>query len=374
MAGNCHNGSESVSPTPCGSNRVQDTNTVELRLRVALVAIVCHGFEPGMQRRATLFAILWGGLLVAFAFELWVGVGDLGDEALRTTLLRLRGARGGAAVLAGSALAAGGVIVQGLFRNPLASPSILGTTAGASLGGQLAIIAVTAVGWSWLDPELVLPLGCLLGALGSLAVLLLFLRLTDDLLALLLVGFILSSLFLSIAGFATSLAQQQWELGRAVVAFSLGSVAGTGVKQLAFAAPLIGIGLVACWGWGKPLDLLLSGEDEARSLGVDVSRVRWWTACWVSVLVGAAVSLGGSLAFVGLVIPHALRPFAGVAHRRLLWPAALAGGAFVVFCDAVARAIPSPTEVPLGVVTGLIGAPIFLVLLLKARRQESDRV
>ncbi|MEO0324301.1 MAG: iron ABC transporter permease [Myxococcota bacterium] len=317
---------------------------------------------------------LTGGVLLLAAVPivaaaLVVGTGTLDDVRFGDTFLALRLQRLAAAFLAGAALASGGVVVQGLFRNPLASPSILGTNAGAALGGQSALLAAELVGIERVAPELLVPFGCLVGAFGSLAVLLTLLRITDDLLALLLTGFALSALFLSLSAFVTSLAQETFELGRAVVSFSLGGVAGAGRPQLALALPLVLVGFVAAAGWGRTLDLLLSGEEEARSLGVDVPRVRLWAAVWTSVLVAGAVSVGGNVSFVGLVVPHALRPFAGVAHRQLLPLAAIAGGLFVVLADVVARALPAQGEVPLGVVTGLIGAPLFLGLLARMRRE-----
>jgi iron complex transport system permease protein len=218
---------------------------------------------------------------------------------------------------------------------------------------------------------MIVPLGCFLGALGALAVLLFFVRITQDLLALLLTGFVLSAFFLSLSGLLTSIAQETWELGRAIVSFSLGSVSGTGPRQLSFASPLVGAALVACWLWGRPLDLLLSGEEEALSMGANVDSVRWWSAVWVSVLVASAVSVGGNVGFVGLVVPHMLRPFAGTKHQLLIPAAALGGGIFLVTCDVLARLIPSRSEIPLGVVTGLIGAPLFLLLLIRLRREQA---
>ncbi len=320
-----------------------------------------------------LYPMLFLLSLVAGVVAVLVGSGDLTDPELRDTFLKLRGYRLAAAFLAGAALSVGGVVVQGLFRNPLASPSVLGTTAGASFGGQVALLAhgVTGVGTALVVPEMIVPIGCFVGALAALAVLLGFLRVTQDLLALLLTGFVLSALFLSLSAFVTSVAQETWELGRAVVSFSLGSVSGTGPLQLAFALPLIAAGLVAAWSWGRSLDLLLSGEEEAQSLGAEVRSVRWWSAIWVSVLVAGAVSLGGNVGFVGLVVPHMLRPFAGTKHRRLIPAAALAGGIFLVTCDVGARLIPSRSEIPLGVVTGLVGAPLFLLLLIKLRRERA---
>ncbi|MFT5354008.1 MAG: iron complex transport system permease protein [Polyangiales bacterium] len=303
--------------------------------------------------------------VAALGFTLFVGVpSDAMGDVVRT----LRASRAAGALISGAALSVGGALVQGLFRNPLASPSILGTTAGASLGGQVAILCVHVLGIT-VAPELVLPFGCLLGALLSLGILLALLRRTEDMLTILLTGFLLNSLFLAFGSLLMSMAQEEWQLGRAVVAFALGTLSGVGLPQVYFALPLFIVATIAAFFWARPLDLMLSGEREAKSLGVDVASVRWWTVVWVSVLVAAAVSLSGSLAFVGLVVPHVVRSFAGVSHRRLLPACALAGGAFVLLCDALARALPSQGEVPLGVVSALIGAPTFLVLLVRSQRE-----
>lgn len=322
------------------------------------------------MRTAFVYAALVAVLLAAMALALLVGQGDLADPALRATVLELRAVRIAAALLAGAALAVGGVVVQGVFRNPLVSPSILGTTAGASLGGQLALLALAwgAAGRA-LPAELVLPFGCLVGAGIALVILLVFCRERAGTLVLILTGFILSSLFLALGGFVTSLAQDQWDLSRAVVSFTLGGVGGTGLRQVATVLPLVAVALVACWAWSGTLDVLISGEDEARTLGVEVGQARRWTVVWVAVLTAAAIAVGGNVAFVGLVVPHALRPMVGVAHRRLIPAAALLGGAFLVICDVIARAVPSRTELPLGVVTGLLGAPVFLYLLARYYRE-----
>src|SRR5437762_1830389 len=211
-----------------------------------------------MRARPAATTLALALLLVAVAVcALLLGQGRLADPALRLTFLELRATRVGAAGLAGGALAVGGAVLQGVFRNPLVSPSILGTTAGAMLGGQLALMALGGAAPAMLGAsELVLPLGCLAGAGLSLVIVLVFCRDRSSSLVLLLTGFILSSLFLSIGGFVTSLAQTSWELGRALIAFTLGGVGGVSRRELALATPLILVAAGACWWWGRTLDVL----------------------------------------------------------------------------------------------------------------------
>jgi iron complex transport system permease protein len=317
-------------------------------------------------------------VLIALSASAWgaalcVGAGDLGHAELGATFLALRATRAGAAFLIGMALAVAGVLVQGMFRNPLASPSILGTTAGASLGGRLALLGfepLLALGAArYVPPDLLLSAGCLLGALLSLGIVLGVHQVGDDLVVLLLAGFLLSSLFVSLGGFVTSLAQERWELARALVTFALGDVSGVGLRRLALVVPMVLAGVLAAWLWSHHLDLLLSGEEEAASLGVDVRRVRHACVVWTAVLTAAAVSIGGNVSFVGLIVPHVLRPFVGESHRRLVPACAVLGGAFLVACDALTRALPTRSEIPLGVITGVIGAPLFLILLVRSRRE-----
>jgi iron complex transport system permease protein len=297
------------------------------------------------------------------------------DAELARTLLTLRLSRTAVAGLVGAALAVAGVLMQGLFRNPLASPSVLGASAAAGVGGQAALLAsgaLLASTGSSLRAELFVPVGCLLGALFGLLLVLSITRFSPDSLVLLLTGFLLSSLFVSAGALLTSLSQENWELGRAMVAFTLGDVGGSGWRQVLLALPLVVFGVAASWFWGRPLDLLLSGEDEARTLGVDVDRVRLWSITWSAVLTAASVSVAGNVSFVGLVVPHALRPFTGERHRILIPASALGGAAFVIACDVACRKFPGQADLPLGVITGLIGAPVFLALLLRSQRGGSN--
>jgi iron complex transport system permease protein len=299
----------------------------------------------------------------------------VGRAALRPdlsiVLLELRLFRTAAAFGAGAALAVAGTLAQGLFRNPLADASVLGTSTGAILGGQLALLALTMIGASApIPPELVLPVGTLTGgAIATLAVVSLTPR-DEGTLGLVLVGFVASTVLTGLSTTLTSVAQESYELSRALTAFSLGGVSTVGPAQLAMAAPLVLFGLVAAMRVAPSLDVLLSGEREASSLGVQIRRVRRYGVAWLSVLVAAAVSVGASAPFVGLVVPHALRRWLGEAHGLLLLASFFAGGAFLVLCDVVVRLIPTESELPLGVVTSFLGAPVF-VLLLRARAKEA---
>ena len=320
-------------------------------------------------------------LILAASVVLSLATGS-GGVAAAPALLDLRLLRTACAALAGAALAVAGVLVQGLFRNPLASPDVVGTTAGATLGGQLALVAHAAligVLPLWLAPELILPLGCLAGAAGALALLLATAgRGGGGMVAVLLTGFVITAVVGAVSGLLTSLAAGRWELARALTGFGLGGVDGKGFGHIALAVPLVAAGIAAAWAWGRTCDLLLAGEEEAAALGVDTGRARRWLLAWTALLAAAAVAVGGALSFIGLIVPHALRPFVGVEHRRLVPAAALGGAALLVLCDVVARAVPlgvgylglhGAGELPLGVVTGLIGGPVFLVLLIRARRE-----
>lgn len=319
-----------------------------------------------------LWVFLVALLALIAAWSLFSSSAVTSQSTWEEVVLPLRAWRLGNAMLAGAALAVAGVVVQGLFRNPLASPSILGTTAGAHLGGLTILMLWQAGGgMAWGIPaELILALGCVLGALLSLVILLVFVGRRFSSVSLLLVGFILSSLFMSIGALWVSLAQDQFELGRAMVAFTLGGVEAKGARHFLLAAPLVVVATFMAWAWGRHLDLLLSGEDQARSLGLELFDLTIWAVVWAAVLCAAAVAVGGNIAFVGLVVPHLLRPFVGVGHRPLVLAAALGGAIFLSGADLLSRAAGASFPLPLGVVTSLVGAPVFLWILIQQRRME----
>lgn len=325
-----------------------------------------------MRRSLFLWALMPALLLLVGVLSMRMGPGDFARAELADAVLALRGYRTAAAGLAGASLAMAGVLVQGLFRNPLASPSILGTSAGASLGGMLALFSWQfLIGQEWLSPtylELGVPLGCCVGAGASLLLLLAALGRTPSTLGLLLGGVVLSSLFASAGSLLVSFAYQDPSLGRALVAFSLGGLAGAGRAQVALGLPMVLVSAGMAWRWCRPLDLLLTGEQEAQSLGLDVDRLRRWLVIWVAMLTAAAIAIGGNLSFVGLVVPHMLRPFIGAMHRSLLMASALGGALFVLSADLLTRMMPLGFDLPLGVVTSLVGAPLFLAILIRTQR------
>ncbi len=297
-------------------------------------------------------------------------VGPLHLAQLDGQLWGLRLTRLAAGVLAGAALSVAGVLMQGLFRNPLASPSVCGVSEGAGLAMQM--LAMAAAMAPILPGAAVLvarPLAGLLGAGAALLVLLFTARRREDTASVLLVGLVLSLLFSSLAACLLALGNDRWELGRALVALSLGGIDGAAPAGVALITPLVLAGLIAAWHWAPDLDLLLSGEEEAAALGVEVARLRLWTLVWAAALTAAAVAIGGGVAFVGLVVPNLVRMCEGPLHRRLILGSAIGGAAFVTLADVASRLLhPGPGELPLGVVTSLIGAPVFLILLQRESR------
>lgn len=338
------------------------------------VASRAHAWSPLGVPRVHAWTLLALSTFVACGLGLAVGHGDLTDDRMRNVWLELRAYRVATAFLCGAALSVAGVLVQGVFHNALACPSVLGVTSGAALGGKLALLGYSLLslgsGGLPLSPDMVVPLGCMAGAVVAFALLAAVARRITGKLALLLTGFLLSSLFLSLGSFVVTLGQGRWELGRALVSFTMGGVSAAGPRHALLVLPLSVIGVAAAGCFARSLDMLLSGETEAQSFGVDTKQVKRWGIAWAALLSAGAVSVGGNVGFVGLIVPHALRSLFGVTHRPLIVGSALAGGAFVVSCDVLTRLAPAGAELPLGVVTGLIGAPLFFLLLARDAHHE----
>ena len=270
-----------------------------------------------------------------------------------------------AAALVGASLAAAGVVFQALLRNPLATPYTLGVSTGASLG---AMIAITS---GWTLPFFAgasVPASALIGSMGSVFIVYSLARAKHSGLSttvLLLAGVTLNAFFSAIilfvqyiSSFADLFRAMRWLMGNLDVSSYTPLL---GALPLAAAA-----GAVFFW-LAKPLNLLAAGTDAAESRGLDVVRTQRLAFFSASIITGAAVSVGGPIGFVGIIVPHLTRLLVGADHRLVLPVAAFGGGAFLVACDVIARTILAPVELPVGVVTATIGGPFFLWLLIAKR-------
>jgi iron complex transport system permease protein len=279
-------------------------------------------------------------------------------------LLQIRLPRVVLVALTGAALACSGTAYQGLFRNPLADPYLIGVASGAGLGA-IAVIALRAA-----HPLIGAPLapaGAFAGALLTVALVYVIGRVgrTTPITTLLLAGVAVGTLATSIATFLLLRLSQQ---STRVLAFLLGGYGGAGWESVLAVAPFMLLGCALLHLYARPLNLLLFDDQQARQLGVDVERVTLVIVIAATLTTAAAVAFSGLIGFVGLIVPHIGRLLVGADHRRLLPLATLGGAGFLLLADLLARTVIAPEELPLGVVTALVGAPFFLWLLRRARR------
>ena len=269
------------------------------------------------------------------------------------------------AALVGGALALAGAVLQGVFRNPLADPSLVGVSSGAALGAVAAIVAgVTPLGLASL------PVAAFVG--GMLAMLLVygFARSggRTEVVTLILAGIAVNAIAGAFTGLFIFVANDV-QL-RTIVFWTLGSLGGATWRSVWSVLPFIGLGLLLLPRWGRQLNLLVLGEREARHLGVDTERLRFVLVTLAALITGASVAVAGIIGFVGLVVPHIIRLVAGPDHRLLLPASALTGASLLLLADLGARTLVLPRELPLGVVTALAGGPFFLWLLHRTRREH----
>lgn len=268
------------------------------------------------------------------------------------------------ALLVGMGLAVAGAIFQGLFRNPMADPSIIGSSQGAALGATIAFFFGIRVGWGGLTA---VPIFAFAGSLG--AVLLVYFIARDggrvSVSSLLLVGIALSSFLASIVSLLMVMSEDRMHN----IFFWLMGGLGTGNWDMVLAVlPFVAVGSAASVVCGKDLNLLLLGEERAAQLGLEVERFKWAIIAVASLMVGAAVSVSGIIGFVGLMTPHIVRLLTGPDHRYLIPGSLLGGGLFLVLADTLARTVIAPNELPVGIVTAFFGAPFFIYLLKRRRR------
>ncbi len=293
------------------------------------------------------------------------------------------------AILVGAALSQAGVIFQALLRNPMADPYIIGTSGGAALGATLAMmLPLLAGGVSQAAPSqsgdlagsvlgvlgsIITALGftpvpvlAFLGALGAVTIVYQIARVgpRTPVVTLLLAGFATSSFLAALMSLLMLLSGSALQR---IVFWTMGGLSALGWSQIAVVAPLVGLGMALAYPLAWDLNVLILGEEHAASLGVPVERRKVQLLAIGSLLTGAAIALSGLVGFVGLVIPHLTRLLLGPDHRLLLPASALVGAAFLLLADLAARTIIAPTEMPVGIVTALVGAPFFMHLLRRAR-------
>jgi iron complex transport system permease protein len=281
-----------------------------------------------------------------------------------TVIVSVRLPRALIGFVVGGGLALAGAALQGLFRNPLADPGILGISSGAALGAVLTIYGGVAGHAVW-----VLPLGAFAGA--AIEAILVFAiagrqgrgRLFTS--TLLLVGVAVGTLATSTTIFVLAVALSRYDVGREIAYWLLGGLDGRTWDHLLLGAPGIAVGCAIIAVHARELDALLLGELAAQSVGVDVQPVRVRLVLAVALVVGASVAVAGPIGFVGLLAAHLVRLIVGPTHRALLPLSFVAGGVFVVTADLVGRTLLAPADIPVGVVTAAMGAPFFLALLVR---------
>ncbi|MCG8489461.1 MAG: iron ABC transporter permease [Chromatiales bacterium] len=277
-------------------------------------------------------------------------------------LTELRLPRTLVAMLAGASLGVSGAVMQSLLRNPLASPGLVGSASGAALGAVTALYFGLSANFS-----LALPLGGIGGALLATLTAYLLAGREASPLTLILAGVAVNAFALALVSLLLNLAPSPYAV-QEIALWMLGSLANISRNELWVMLPGTLIGWLLIWRQGHDLDLLTLGEETAGSMGVELAKLRWRLFIAIGLIVGSAISVTGSIGFIGLMIPHILRPLVGYQPSRLLIPSALGGALLLLLADIGVRTIPLDTEIKVGVITSLLGAPFFLWLILKQRR------
>jgi iron complex transport system permease protein len=311
---------------------------------------------------STLLGALAAGALAAFAASLAIGPTGFGfqagGEAAGLIFWEIRVPR---AVL--GALGLSGAALQGYLRNPLAEPSLIGASGGAALGAVLAIQLGLSQAFA-----LALPVGGLIGAAVAMVAVVMLAGAQGGPVTLILAGLAVSGIATALMSLALNLSQNPFASVE-MVFWLMGSLADRSLTQVWLAAPLMLAGMGLLLFLGRALDALTLGEDAARSLGIDVGRTRYALVAGTAVAVGAATSVTGVIGFVGLLVPHILRPFARHRPSLLLPASALAGAIFLLLADIGLRLLPAWLDLRVGVLTALIGAPFFVWLVFKTRAE-----
>jgi iron complex transport system permease protein len=324
-----------------------------------------------MSRDFALCAALAIGCAMAVALSLLLGATPVAADQILTALVggadaatqmivwEIRLPRALAALAVGAALGASGAALQGLLRNPLADPGVLGVSACAALAATLTLsFGLAAAG------ALVVPLAAVAGALAATLLLSFAAARTSSIVTLILVGAGLSSFAGALMALAMNLAPNPFSLAD-MVSWMLGSLTNRSLDDLALAAPFLIVGAALVAMSARGLSALSLGEEAAAGIGLDLAQARLLCVVGAGLLTGASVSLAGAIGFVGLIAPHLVRPWVDHDPARTLWPSALLAAVILLSADLLVRIAPTDTELKLGVVAALIGAPLFVWIALR---------
>jgi iron complex transport system permease protein len=336
--------------------RISFSNALWLCALLAIIAVTISVTSGAMSLAA-------GGSLLAIWDGLWgTQLSDL-DSYQQLVVMQLRFPRTVLALLIGAILAQCGAVMQGLFRNPLADPGIIGASSGAALGAAIAIVLLPVSLQEFATP--------IAAFMGALAITVLVFKLAHgengtSVIMLLLAGVAVSAFSGAMMGFLNVIADDQ--ALRDITLWQMGAVSRASDSSLILCASVM---CFVAWYFQRhcqSLNALLLGEAEARHLGIDVERLKMKLIVAATIGIGVAVSVSGIIGFVGLVIPHLVRMLVGPDHRTLLPLSAVCGAILLLFADIGARSMMSPTELPVGLLTALVGAPFFAFLLITQRK------
>ena len=314
-------------------------------------------FMTGLLLCLTLAAFL----LSLMAGKVWIWpMSWAADNADGWIFLELRLPRALLGLCVGAALGLSGAVLQGYLRNPLADPTVLGVSASAALGGVLAIfLGINLVPFGLF--------GCAMIGAGASILLLLAIGRGGGPIGFILGGMVLSTLAGALTAFVISIAPNPFAASE-IINWLMGALTDRLMEDVLTALPFMAIGALLLLTTGRALDALTLGENGAKSLGVDLFRLQWLIVLGVGLSVGASVAVSGVVGFVGLIVPHLIRSFYGEQPSRILVPSASGGAILTLTADSLVRLIPGPGEMRLGIAMAVLGAPFFLLLLLRYRK------
>ena len=321
---------------------------INLTLLVAIALLLVAACMLGST------ALPWQTITSALVFQ-----GDPRDIAV---VWDVRLPRALSAVVVGAALGLSGAALQGLLRNPLAEPGVLGVSASAALLATFTIYYGLASTWQY-----AVPVAAIMGALLATGLIVSVVRTATTVVALILVGVGISSFAAALMSLLLNFAPHPFTLND-MISWSLGSVANRSFDDVLLVLPFMVLGVALLWRTRAGLTALTLGEEAAAGIGLNVRSQRLWVTLGAGITTGAAVALAGAIGFVGIVAPHLVRPWVGYNPARTLLPSALLGGALILVADILIRVLPTTNELKLGVAAALFGAPMFVWIAVQRDR------